>query len=44
MVNIWIDWCWSFISGLLYNIMRNYEVVMIESALVGQWVYLDEVC
>ena len=43
IVNIWTDWCWSLISGLSYNITRNYEVViMIESALVGQWVCLDE--
>lgn len=28
------------ISGLSYNIMRNYEVVMIESVLVGQWMLI----
>lgn len=28
------------ISGLSYNIMRNYEVVMIENALLGQWVLI----
>ena len=28
VVNIWIDWCWSSISGLSYNITRNYEVVI----------------
>ena len=40
VVNIWIDWCWSSISGLSYNITRNYEVVMVESALVGRWVLI----
>ena len=40
VVNIWINWCWSSISGLSYNITRNYEVVMVESALVGRWVLI----